>query len=111
MWYKNDGDFIIKDENLVYAWKWRSDNEATFHSWADGLPCDYNLHYNLYDLNKHIILIIIQKNNSEQKNGLFMEEDDWLIYDPSANRNGAFPFYIEIEEDFHKFYLLHNEGE
>ena len=115
MWYKNDGDFAIKDENLVYAWRWKGGNEVTFDDWADKLPCDYKLQYNLYDANKHVSvrnkLMIIAQNSQQQDNWLLMREDDWIIYDPARDRSGMFPFYIESEEGFCKFSLLHNEGE
>ena len=109
MWYKNDGDFVVKDENLVYAWKWKNGNEVTFYDWAHKLPCDYKLQYNLYDANKHVSvnnkLMIIAQDSQKYVDWLLMKEDDWLIYDPTRDRSGMFPFYVESEEDFHKNYL------
>lgn len=115
MWYKNDGDFVVKDENLVYAWKWKNGNKVTFYDWAAKLPCDYELQDNLYDDNKHISvrnrLLIIAQDSQKDVDWLLMREDDWLIYDPVRDISGMFPFYIESEEDFHKFYLFHDEGD
>ena len=109
MWYKNDGDFVVKDENIVYAWKWKNGNEVTFYDWANKLPCDYKLQYNLYDANKHVSvknkLMIIAQDSQKYVDWLLMKEDDWLIYDPTRDRSGMFPFYVESEEDFHKNYL------
>ena len=112
MWYKNDGDFVVKDENLVYAWKWKNGNEVIFYNWAHKLPCDYKLQYNLYDANKHVSvnnkLMIIAQDSQKYVDWLLMKEDDWLIYDHTRDRSGMFPFYVESEEDFHKNYLWYD---
>lgn len=108
-WYIDTGDNCCHEEYKVEAWRWWKNGIIAFDKWAKehGIHCEHKQDEKFGEGFDEIIFYDYYADTCNDEKAIFnmMDEDLFLIYNPRAEEDGCFPFYVENTEDFRKNYL------